>query len=157
MPRKQLTAEDDFIVGESVMMDFSIGAFFFLLFFIALSVTYPDLPSKQKAYNKSVLLVLIPAITFTLKGIINKKIIKVNKEGIYQYSKLVTNWDNYKQAYVTQAEIVGSIQDNFVLIVEYYKEGEDGYFVRKIQLTNTQNKSEEEVIEAINFFFSLPK
>jgi len=37
-------------------------------------------------------------------------------------------------------------------LISYYKDGEDGCFVRKIPLTNTQDRAEEEIVEAMKFF-----
>ena len=82
----------------------------------------------------------------------NKTYITINHTGIYYFGKLVSSWDNFKSACITQDDIPESIQDNFVLMVEHYKTGEDGYFIKKVPLTNTQNKSEEEVPAAVDFF-----
>jgi hypothetical protein len=38
-------------------------------------------------------------------------------------------------------------------MIKYYKEGFPGYYGRKIRLTNTQDKSEEEIVTAITFYF----
>ena len=38
------------------------------------------------------------------------------------------------------------------MMIRYYKSGEDGYFGRKIPFTDTQDKSEEEIIAAIKFY-----
>ncbi|HQX74372.1 MAG TPA: hypothetical protein PK298_15800, partial [Chitinophagaceae bacterium] len=48
-----------------------------------------------------------------------------------------------------------NIVDNFILVVEYTRDGSPEGFRRKIPLTNTQNKSEEEVLEAVKFFWSV--
>ena len=46
------------------------------------------------------------------------------------------------------------LRDNFILVVEYRK-GELKQGIRhKIPLTNTQNKSEEDVLEAVKFFWN---
>lgn len=100
------------------------------------------------------LVVLVPALSFTIKGLQNKVAITINKEGIYYYKKFITNWQNLAEAYITQDEITGSIHDNFVLMVKYLVPG-DGYYVLKMKLTNTQDKSEEEVMAAIQFFKTL--
>lgn len=50
------------------------------------------------------------------------------------------------------------LQDNFVLVVEYLKDKMSDKGVRRqIPLTNTQNKSEEEVLEAVKFFWKNAK
>jgi hypothetical protein len=45
------------------------------------------------------------------------------------------------------------LRDNFVLVVEYKKNGTKQGFRKKLPLTNTQDKSEEEVLEAVKFFW----
>lgn len=42
-----------------------------------------------------------------------------------------------------------------MLVIEFTKEDPAKGFRRFIKLTNTQNKSEEEIIEAIRFFWKL--
>jgi hypothetical protein len=81
--------------------------------------------------------------------------IRVNKTGIYQDEKLITGWPNLIKTFVAQKENKKfyNIQDNFLLVVEYRKDGHSEGFRRKIPLTNTQNKSEEEVLEAVQFFW----
>jgi hypothetical protein len=38
-------------------------------------------------------------------------------------------------------------------MIKYYKDGEPGYYGRKIRLTDTQDKSEEEIIAAVKFYY----
>jgi hypothetical protein len=159
MPDNELTKDADFKVGEAVFLDLGIGFFFFFLFFYAILNDHVDSYSisQKNVFSKSLYITLIPAVIFTLKGFLNRISIRINKSGIYYYSKLVTNWNNFISAEIVQEEIVGSTQDNFVLLIEYSKDDEKGYFQRKIALTNTQNKSEEEVLAAISFFFDNSK
>ena len=85
----------------------------------------------------------------------NKRIfIRVNKTGIYQDEQLVTGWANFLNAYISQKDKVFRVQDNFILVVEFLKEGNAKGFRRKIPLTNTQDKSEEDVLAAVKFFWS---
>ena len=152
MPENQLSIDKDFVVAESVVLDLCVGLFFFILFFLAVKVSPHDDPDQQKPFVKSLYITLIPALFFTFKGLINKKTITINKTGIYNYNTLITDWKNFIRAYIDQQTITGSISDNFVLFIEHYKDNQAGYFECKIPLTNTQNKSEEDVIAAINFF-----
>ncbi len=75
----------------------------------------------------------------------------INKNGFFHYGKLITNWNNFIDVAVKEEEKMFSIKDNFALFIKYYKDGEPGHFGRKIKLTNTQNKAEEEIIAAIKF------
>jgi hypothetical protein len=47
------------------------------------------------------------------------------------------------------------VSDNVVLTIEYYNDERDFFYQRTTKLTNTQNKSEEEIIAAIEFFYGL--
>jgi hypothetical protein len=100
-------------------------------------------------------LALAPAYLFFRKARSNRVYIRVNKNGIYQDEKLVTGWANLLKAHITQKEKTGiiNLQDNFLLVIEYRKAGLQQGFRHKIPLTNTQNKSEEEVLEAVQFFW----
>jgi len=82
-------------------------------------------------------------------------VFNINAKGIYEYNKLVTDWNNFMNAYINQDEITGDIKDNFILTIEYIKPGDEGYHIRRIPLTYTQTKSEEEIIDTINFFLAL--
>lgn len=87
----------------------------------------------------------------------NKTIMTINKTGFYYLGKLVTEWKNFIDASVTQDEenrrIPYDITDRFTLLVRYYKEDEPGYFGRKFLMTAAMDKSEEEVIAAIKFYY----
>jgi hypothetical protein len=68
--------------------------------------------------------------------------------------KLITNWDNFINAFIDQKKVLLTIQDNFILVVEYKKDFNPGKGFRKqIPLTNTQNQSEEDVLAAVTFFW----
>ena len=53
-----------------------------------------------------------------------------------------------------QSEKLLTLKDNFVLVVKYYKTGIEGSFQRRLPLTFTQNKSEEEVAAAVKFYYA---
>ena len=101
------------------------------------------------------LLALIPSWLFFNKARSRRIFIRVNKKGIYQDEKMVTDWKGFIRAFLDQQQKTVSIRDNFVLVVEYKKEGQQNVFKRVIPLTNTQNQSEEDIIGAIRFFLAL--
>ena len=68
------------------------------------------------------------------------------------YGEFKTNWANFINAYIAEELITGSCQNNFKLVLQFYKEGEDGYFESKILLRNTIDKGDEEIIQAIRFY-----
>lgn len=157
----ELNKDVDFLVKESAVLNVFIGAFFLLLFIITI-VNFTNDPyhsdyRRTKVFLTIVVFTLPTAIIFITKGFMHKTIITINKNGIYYFGKLKTNWQNLLEAFITQDEIPGSIKDNFVLILKFYKDGEDDCYETKIPLRNTFDKSEEEIIAAIRFFSGVPK
>jgi len=155
MPKTPLTGDSEFVVTEDKVLDYILGFLFFALFL------YGSIDAIRKHFtniqylNYLFIISLGPALYYFTKGRSGRVYIRVNKIGIYQDEKLVTGWNNFLNAYITEKAKVLSIKDNFLLIVEYTKDGSEKGFRRKIRLTNTQNKSEEEVHAAINFFWKL--
>jgi hypothetical protein len=157
MPRQPLTKDTDFIVGEEKVLVYILAALFFALFGYGLIDLIRHRAANNGYGNFLFIIALLPALLFLQKGRSNNVYIRINKTGIYQGRTLLTRWPNFLKAYITQKETVLSIQDNFILVVEYRKDGVADGFRRKIPLTNTQNKSEEEVMEAIHFFLNTYK
>jgi hypothetical protein len=88
-----------------------------------------------------------------------RTVMTVNKDGFFYYGSLITNWNNFVSArFIDQMPEISStslgISDQFFLAVRYYKENEPGCFERKFALTNTQDKSEEEIMAAIRFYYN---
>jgi hypothetical protein len=104
-----------------------------------------------------VLFFLGPAILFIVKGIKNRTVMTINMQGIFYQGKLVTNWETFYNAQITEDQKIASISDNFVLIIKCYNPQKQKYFDRKIKLTNTQSKSEESIIAAIKHYSRLAK
>lgn len=153
MAKKIFTKEDQFVVGEERVLNYILAALCFALFLYGV-IDAVNRNFRKIDYQSFVFaLALIPAYLFFRKARSNRTYIRINKTGIYQDEKLVTSWANFLNAYIGQKEKKNffSIQDNFILVVEYKKDGKG--FRHKIPLTNTQNKSEEDVLAAVNFFW----
>lgn len=45
------------------------------------------------------------------------------------------------------------LSDKFSLYIQYYKNDQPGCFGRKIPLTNTPDKPEEEIMAAVRFYY----
>jgi hypothetical protein len=153
MRKIPLNKDSEFVVGENKVLDYILAALFFALFLYGLIDAILQHFTKLTYLSFIFSIALLPAIYFFKKGKSNRVYIRINKTGIYQDEQLVTGWSTLLKAYITQKERVFSIQDNFILMVEYLKDDVDKGFRRKIPLTNTQNKSEEEVLEAVKFFW----
>ena len=153
MRKMILNKDSEFLVGENKILDYILASLFFGLFLYGLIDAIINHFTKLNYIDFLFSIALLPALLFFKKGRSNKVYIRINKTGIYQNEQLVTGWSHLLNAYISQQEKVFSIQDNFILVVEYLKENDDKGFRRKIPLTNTQNKSEEEVLEAVQFFW----
>jgi hypothetical protein len=157
MPLNQLTESSKFTVKESALTNWIIGGFLGVLVVFSVLRNPHGTTYEMKIYYNSILFLLVPAILYLARGFLHKTIFIIDASGIYQYGKLVTDWENFVSANITQKEITGSIRDNFILVIDYYNTEEQSYHERTIPLTDTQTKSEEEIIAAINFFYELYK
>ena len=152
MPEIMLTPDADFLVKEDKFLNFLIGGICFVLFLISLFNV------KESYVNLfAIPFFLGPAVLFIAKGMKSKTVITVNRDGIYSFKKLVTNWDNFFKAFIVEEEKFGRVSDNFILVIKYHKPVSTRQMIRKIKLSNTQNKSEESIIEAIKYFNGLAK
>jgi hypothetical protein len=105
-----------------------------------------------------VLVVRLAILACIAKALHNNEALRIDCIGIYQRKKLVTDWDNFLEAWITHDEVAGSIRDNYILIIRYFKPGfEGGNFKRTILLDNTQDKSEEQILETIRRFYALSR
>jgi hypothetical protein len=103
--------------------------------------------------NYLFILALAPAIIGFSKAKSKRVYIRINSKGIYQDEKLITTWSHFLNAFIEEKQVALSIKDNFMLVVEYVKDKSGSGYRKKIPLTNTQNKSEEQIIAAIKFFY----
>jgi hypothetical protein len=144
-------SDDRFIVKDSKGL--SIIVFLILTAMFISAVYYDNFSAdKERSNVRIAYLTIIPAIFFLVKAMSNKIIIEINYSGFYYNGSLLTNWENFISAHFTEEEKIGSFSDNFVLYIEYYKPGTGMDYISKIPLTNTQNKSEEAILEAIKKF-----
>src|SRR5688572_22234236 len=144
MGKIQLTKDGDFIVGEAKVLNYVLGTLCLALFGYgvvdAIRRNFINIDYQSYVFA----FMLLPAIFCFRKAQSKRIYIRVNKTGIYEDEKLLTGWPGLLKVYVAQKEKKGfiEIRDNFQLIVEYKKDNKG--FRKKIPLTNTQNKSEEE-------------
>lgn len=149
----RLQPDTEFIVKEEVVLVYILTGLFVLIFIYGILDLTVFHGVKDNTSAFSFLFAIIPAIYFFRKGYQNPIALRISRVGIYEGNQLVTDWDNLIRVYVTQKEWTWrSLQDNFLLVVEFYGEQVGEGRRRKIPLTNTQNKSEEEVMYAIRFF-----
>lgn len=153
MGKVPLMKNSEFVVREDKVLVYILAFLFFALFVYGLVDAIKNRFINIDYADFIFMLALIPVIFLMSKARNNRVYIRINKTGIYQGAQLITSWSNFLNAYVSQKQVVISIQDNFILVVEYRKDISEKGFRRSIPLTNTQNKSEEEVLEAVQFFW----
>ena len=146
--------EQDFVVKESQGVNTIIG-----IFILCLVVGLLSTIGIRWTILIPIASVAITAIAYIKNGVTNPTVILINKNGFYYYGQFITNWNNFIDIKfiddMPRAEIyTKGIQDRFGMMIRYYKDGEDGYYGRKISFTDTQDKSEEEIIAAIKFYHS---
>jgi hypothetical protein len=160
MGKMPLTKESQFTVGEEKVLNYVMAVFFFALFgyglFDAIRRQFINVDYQSVIFAVAIL----PAIYCIRRAQSNRVYIRINKAGIYQDGKLLTGWANFLKAFITQKKDkkMWDVRDNFQLVVEFRdaKDARKG-IRKKIPLTNTQNKSEEDIMEAISFFLKLYK
>lgn len=153
MSGSKLNAEIDFLVKECKTINFVTGGALIVVF--VFSMTFEDYGWSN--YLTAVCLFLIPGAIAIAKGRKNLTIIKINKTGFFYGEKLVTEWNLYYDAVVHNKMQVGSYRDNFILDLRYYSVDYSLLYTISIPLTNNQDKGDEEIIEAINFFYGLSR
>ena len=141
----------DFVVKENRGLYLVLGLICLAIFIYSLTDKV-DFDYTGKFRFKMMYLVAVPAFFFLARALkAGRVIIRINKEGIYYFGELITNWQFFKDATVTQAEKMWTLQDNFILLI-HYADAEGKKYRSKIPLTNNQDKSEEEIIAAIKYF-----
>lgn len=157
MPTKKLSPDSDFKVGEEKVLHYVLALLFFALFLYGI-IDAVNRNFKKVDYQSYIfLLAIIPVVYSLRRARSNRVFIRINKRGIYHHEKLITDWDNFQHASLAQkpkTRIV-ELQDNFILTVEFRKDGK--ILRRTIPLTNTQNRSEEDVVAAVQYFYKLSK
>ena len=148
-------ADGDFYVKDSRGCNMNLGILFLAVF--VLTMSKDGFNTKALSIYQLLYLSVLPGLYLIKRGIINKTIITINKSGFYYFDELVTNWHNFIDALVTQDEenrnIPYDVTDRFMLVIRYGKIGHTGFFARKILMTAAMDKSEEEIMAAIKFYY----
>ena len=153
MRSSQLHAEGDFLVRESRSINFMAGGIMLIVF--AVSMSFGDYGWSNYLY--ALCLFLIPGAIAIGKGRRNAIVMTINKTGFYHAGKLVSDWNLFYDAVVQHKLVPGSYNDNFVLDIRFYSPDHTLLYTYSIRLTNNQDKSEEEIIAAIHFYYNASK
>jgi hypothetical protein len=141
------------VVRESKTMNILLGLLMIMMcYFMAYGSSIT--PTGWKSHLLFIFSLIFPGFMFW-RAWKNHVCIVIDHAGIWYYGELITSWERFKKAFVDEEAIPGRTADNFKLFVQYYKPGVNGYFTRKLPLTVSQDRSEEEIIEAIRIFSGL--
>lgn len=148
MSEQKLTAREDFLVKESKSINYIAGGILLAIFFI--SMMFGDYGWSNFLFALGIF--LIPGVIMIARGRRNSTIIRINKTGFYYAGRLVTDWKMFYDAVVQEKSKVGSYRDNFILDLRYYSADYSLIYTKSIPLSNTQDKAEEDIIAAIQFY-----
>ena len=145
----QLLEEDgEFVVKESRSINFIAGGVLILIFTISVLVADLDLVN----FMFVLCIFLIPGAIAIARGRRNITLMVINKSGFYYAGRLVTDWKLFYDAVVFEKPRGRRIKDSFVLDLRYYSNDYSLIYTKRIPLTNFQDKGDEEILEAIQFY-----
>jgi hypothetical protein len=147
--------DDALVVKESQAFNIIMGAIFLLMPIVAVIVDGGFPKKRPIPFHIFGFGLLAFGMLLIRRGLLKQEILRIDCNGIYHNKKLLTDWPHFIEAQLGQKQVIRSYQDNFVLVLRYYKEGYEGCFKRTIRLTNTQDQSEEAVLETIRRFHEL--
>ena len=135
-------------VTESITLLILVAIFFFTIFWYF--ITY-NLDGNIIAYV--LWLACMPLFLMLFWKRSKKVIISINQQGIFSHGKLVTDWYHFQNVEIKQLPLrIGQINDNVVMIIRFLNEERNMLYEQKLKLSNTLNKSEEQMLRAIEFF-----
>lgn len=79
--------------------------------------------------------------------------IEIDKDGIWVQNQLLTDWNNYIGSSIKKEYIEDNSNEKLIINIKYYKEGERGYFLNQLFFDGNEDKTEYEVIDAIQCFY----
>lgn len=86
---------------------------------------------------------------------LHKELLRINCDGIYRKKELVTNWENFLQAEISEDRMLNTDPQGPVLLLYYRKEGHPGQYKMTIPFSELDDQSEEAVLEAIRRYYAL--
>lgn len=146
--------DSEFVVKESALLNYLIAGICFALFLGVLITRNFEIGNAPSQFYFVYVFILFPAIISLIKYSRDKAIIKVNKVGVYYYGVAVTDWNNFRNAYIgeeypTVTNNSSGISDKFSVMITFFNPVDNKDYLYKMALSNTQDKSPEQIISAI--------
>jgi hypothetical protein len=143
--------KDAFVVQHSAKLNlFFAGISFVLAICFLATMTY-----SPQILVFILLTTVLPTVYFIKNALFTPPILKINRFGIFNGAKLITNWANYKLAYLTLSkQSSGALSDDYIFITEFYKD--DKLYTAKLKLPQLLNVGETDIIAAIAKYSTHP-
>ncbi len=99
---------------------------------------------------------LAPFFAFFIRKKVKTAIIRINRKGIIYEGKLITDWKHFRTAKTDQETLdLLDPRDKVVLKIYFFRDESNQLYEYKLRLHNTYNKSEEQILAAIELFRNL--
>ena len=97
---------------------------------------------------------IVLSILIVAKKDKNAKIfIEIDRQGIWLHNQLLTDWNNYITSFITKEYVGKNSTEKLTINLEYYKDGENGFFLNHLHFDGNEDKTEYEVIDAIQYYY----
>jgi hypothetical protein len=156
-PNVEQDKDGSFIVGESALLNYIFIAIYTTIFFGILLTRDFERENSFGSFLLYLAAILIPLVASIVKLKKNRSIIVVNRKGIYYHNNFITDWNNFVYAYIMEETPMldnngGGLSDKFSIQVIYYDHAKGENYIYKMKSSDSQNKSEEQIILAIQYF-----
>lgn len=152
-----LDKKGNFIVQESVFLNCFSGSIFLALLLGVLITRNWERNTDTVSFYFIYLFLILGAVIFFVKANRNEVIMIINNMGIYYKGNFITNWENFINAHITQDDYEVSsnssgVNDKFNIVVTCFQPTSAGDYMYKLAMSGSQNKSEYQIIYAIEYF-----
>lgn len=146
--------ENYFEVCESLWMNFLISGIFVAIGIGVFITRNFEAEGKFTDFLFIYIFFLFISVLFFVKGLSKKRLILINASGIYHNLTFICDWNNFRNAYIAQeypnaSNTSEGLSDRNFIIVEFFNPNTALGYNYKIRMTDTQNKSEYEIIDAL--------
>ena len=157
MDNVELDKDGNFIVQESILLNIMSGGILLAIFFGVLVTRDFERNNTTESFFLIYLFLLTGVVIFFSKTYRRRIIIVINNNGIYFEKSLLTDWENFVDAYIIQEEYSvnsdsAGISDKFYIVVVFFNLNAGNNYTFKMPMSGSQSKSEYQVISAIEYF-----
>lgn len=150
--------QEEFVVKESVLYNL-LQAFIMVAIFVGILFTrnFEIDKTNSSAFYFLYIMCLVFIIAFIKRSAKRNELFKVNREGIFYKGVILTNWENFVNAYIIQEGYSvnnnsAGISDKFRIDVIFYNSSAKQNYKYALKLSSTADKSSYEIIQAMIYF-----